>query len=50
MYEAAKAAHPERWGSRATRDWSKITEVHLNPDKTVSDKPEGIDSTETMAS
>jgi len=33
VYESAKALHPERWGSRATRDWSDITEVSLNPDK-----------------
>ena len=50
MYEAAKAAHSERWGSRATRDWSEITEVHLNPDKTVSDKSNDTDSAEELAS
>ena len=33
LYEAAKAAHPERWGSRSTRNWNDVTEVHLNPDK-----------------
>ncbi len=33
VYEAAKAAHPERWGTRSTRDWSDIVEVYLNPDK-----------------
>lgn len=29
----AKAEHPERWGSRETRDWSLPTEVWLNPDR-----------------
>ena len=33
VYETAKAAHPERWNGRSTRDWSNITEVWLNPDK-----------------
>ncbi len=33
VYEAAKAAHPERWNGRNTRDWSDITAVWLNPDK-----------------
>ena len=33
VYEAAKAAHPERWNSRETRDWSNIEVVYLNPDK-----------------
>jgi putative transposase len=32
VYEAARKAHPNRW-SRETRNWSHITEVHLNPDK-----------------
>ena len=44
VYEAAKAAHSERWNGRATRDWSDITAVHLNPDKvcdedTIADGP-----------
>ena len=33
LYQAAKAAHPERWNSRATRNWNDITEVYLNPDR-----------------
>ena len=33
VYEIAKAAHPERWNGRKTRDWSDITVVYLNPDK-----------------
>jgi putative transposase len=27
VYEAAKARHPERWGSRPTRDWSQPKRV-----------------------
>ncbi len=33
VYEAAKAAHPERWNGRNTRDWRNIREVYLNPDR-----------------
>ena len=33
VYESAKAAHPERWNGRETRNWDNITEVCLNPDK-----------------
>ena len=33
VYEAAKAAHPERWNGRATRDWSLPDTVYLNPEK-----------------
>ena len=33
IYEAAKAANPQRW-SGATRNWQPVREVHLNPDKT----------------
>lgn len=32
VYEAAKAAHPERWRGRATRNWQLIGSVWLNPD------------------
>ncbi len=32
VYEAARLRHPHRW-SRSTRDWTRIAEVHLNPDK-----------------
>jgi putative transposase len=31
VYEAAKAAHPERWNGRSTRDWSLPDTVYLNP-------------------
>ena len=34
-YEAAKAAHPERWNGRATRDWSLPEKVYLNPEQKV---------------
>ena len=29
-YKAARRAHPQRW-SGATRDWSPVAEVRLNP-------------------
>jgi len=32
LYEEAKAAHPLRW-SRQTRNWDRVTEVHLNKRK-----------------
>lgn len=32
VYEAAKAAHPNRW-SGPTRNWNPVTIVHLNPEK-----------------
>lgn len=31
-YAGAKAAHPERWAGK-TRDWSRVREVWLNPEK-----------------
>lgn len=31
VYQAAKRAHPERWGSRPTRAWQAPQEVFLNP-------------------
>ena len=40
VYEAAKAAHPERWNGRNTRNWDDITIVYLNPDK--------VEETETI--
>lgn len=33
VYEMAKAAHPERWNGRHTRDWSDVEAVYLNPDR-----------------
>lgn len=32
VYEAAKAAHPERW-SQNTRNWDRVESVSLNPSK-----------------
>ena len=32
VYTAAREQHPRRW-SGATRNWTRIEEVHLNPDK-----------------
>jgi putative transposase len=32
VYEKARRRHPERW-SHTTRDWSRVEEVHLNPDR-----------------
>ena len=37
VYEAAKAAHPERW-SQSTRNWDQIESVTLNPSKSSGDK------------
>jgi transposase InsO family protein len=33
VYEAAKRRHPNRWGSRPTRNWTPTREVYLNPDE-----------------
>lgn len=33
VYEAAKAANPQRWRNRAVRDWTPVTSVWLNPPK-----------------
>jgi hypothetical protein len=35
VYEAAKSRHPERWGSRKTRNWAppKRSCVHARPAK-----------------
>jgi putative transposase len=32
VYQAAKAVRPERW-SRATRNWSQVGGVMLNPER-----------------
>ena len=50
VYEAAKAARPERWGGRSTRNWNDITEVHLNPDKVIEEPSVTIISDEAEAS
>ena len=39
VYEAAKAKYPTRWNGRATRNWDRITTVHLNPKKGKSPQP-----------
>ena len=49
VYEAAKAAHPERWNGRDTRNWSLPDTVYLNPEREISEtKP--AESLEAMAS
>ena len=50
VYETAKAAHPERWNGRSTRNWNNIEEVHLNPDKTYEETQIDVDSQEARAS
>lgn len=35
LYENAKLKHPERWAGRATRNWSPIGSVSLNPDREI---------------
>ena len=51
VYEAAKAAHPERWNGRETRNWDNITEVWLNPDKVCDEDAVGInEQSEALAS
>jgi transposase InsO family protein len=35
VYAHARDQNPQRW-SKKTRDWSRVTEVHLNPDKPLS--------------
>ena len=41
-YEAAKAAHPDRWRTRAVRNWTTIGIVWLNPDREAPPQPEPI--------
>lgn len=43
LYQAARAAHPERW-SGSTRNWQPIAEVLLNPGKPLrqADPPDAI--------
>ncbi len=33
VYQAAKAAHPERWEKRAIRNWELPDVVWLNPER-----------------
>ena len=37
VYAAARDRHPHRW-SGTTRNWTRITEVHLNPEKPIDQK------------
>ena len=50
VYEAAKAAHPERWNGRSTRNWDNIEEVYLNPDKKYEETATDVDNREAKAS
>jgi transposase InsO family protein len=38
LYQAAKAEKPNRW-SGATRNWTPISVVHLNPEKIITEQP-----------
>ena len=49
VYEAAKAAPPERWNGRATRTWKMPDRVYLNPETRVEVTNVSRES-ETMAS
>lgn len=42
VYEAAKAAHPDRWRGRATRNWQPIGSVWLNPDHPLASASESL--------
>jgi putative transposase len=46
VYQAARAAHPERW-SGDTRNWEPVSIVHLNPDQTSSNVTE-VDKNELL--
>jgi putative transposase len=46
VYQAARAAHPERW-SGDTRNWKPVSIVHLNPDQTSSNAAE-VDENELI--
>ena len=37
VYETAKTLHPERWSGN-TRNWQRISIVHLNPDQNIIEK------------
>lgn len=38
VYEAAKAAHPERWNGRATCDWTLLDTVYLNLERELEER------------
>jgi putative transposase len=50
VYEAAKAAHPERWNGRSTRDWSLPDTVYLNPENNPDVTPSADMVSEASAS
>ena len=50
VYESAKAAHPERWNGRDTRNWNNIEEVYLNPDKKYEVTETDVSNQEAKAS
>ena len=50
VYETAKAAHPERWNGRPTRNWSNIEKAYLNPDKKYTEMPLEVGNPEAAAS
>ena len=50
IYEAAKAAHPERWKGRNTRNWDNIEAAYLNPDKTYEKTDVKVENREAKAS
>ena len=35
VYEQAKSDYPQRWAGRATRNWSPIGPVSLNPEREI---------------
>ena len=43
VYEAARRRHPERW-TGATRDWSQVDTVTLNPDSRANHPKEQLDA------
>ncbi len=46
LYQQAKETHPERW-SGSTRNWQRIDEVHLNPERKIQNShPFDNDKTE----
>ena len=47
VYEAARARTPHRW-SGPTRNWERVAEVHLNPDRANSKPSKPNEEAETM--
>ena len=42
VYQKAKEQHPERWGSRSTRNWQLPVEVWLNPEQSGDQETEKL--------